>query len=83
MSNNPPQGQSMRSAKANKKRGWTHFTPTKVRRYFRHVEGKSFQLEERMDASGVEWRLDRVGGLHALCTQGELWTILSGKPATW
>lgn len=63
--------------------GWTHFTSTKVRRYLRHIDGQSDDLDARLSTSGLDWYWDAHGGLHVCCDDGKLWEILSGRPATF
>lgn len=62
--------------------GWTHFTPLKVDRYFRAIEGQSNSLQERLVATALDWYWDASGGIHVHCDDGRLWEILSGLPAT-
>jgi hypothetical protein len=63
--------------------GWTHFTATKVQRYYRRVEGRADDLDERIAATGIDYYWDASGGLHVHCDDGRLWEILSGQPATF
>jgi hypothetical protein len=62
--------------------GWTHFTPLKLGRYFRAVDGQSNILDTRLDDSGLDWYRDVAGGIHVHCDDGRLWEVLSGLPAT-
>lgn len=66
-----------------KDKGWCHFTTTKWRRYYRAVEGQPTSVEERFDSLDIPFKFDRTDGLHAKCTQGEMWSILSGRPSTF
>jgi hypothetical protein len=63
--------------------GWTHFTPTKVARYARSVQGRSNEVDVRLSQLDLEYYWDAVGGLHAHCAEGRLWEILSGQPDTF
>lgn len=67
----------------NPRTGWTHFTSTKVSRYYRTIDGQPDDLEERLTAIGADWYWDASGGLHVRCDDGRLWEILSGKPSTF
>jgi hypothetical protein len=62
--------------------GWTHFTPTKVTRYWRSVDGQPDRIDGRLTDLGLPFYWDASGGLHAHCTEGRLWEILSGRPDT-
>jgi hypothetical protein len=61
--------------------GFTHFTGTKIHRYWRPVPGLPDDPEERLAATGLPWYRDAHGGLHVRCDSGRLWTILSGLPS--
>jgi hypothetical protein len=63
--------------------GWCHFTPTKWQRYYRLIEGEPDSIEGRLNKNNIPFYFDRVGGLHAKCNDGELWTFLSGQPSTF
>lgn len=62
--------------------GWTHWTPTKWRRYWRSIDGAPDLVEDRLEATEVAYYWDASGGLHALCDEARLWELLSGEPAT-
>lgn len=41
-------------------------------------------IEERFEKKGIPFYVDsKHGALHAKCTDGEMWTVLSGREATW
>jgi hypothetical protein len=61
--------------------GLTQFTGTKIRRYWRPIEGQPDDPEERLAATGLDWFRDAHGGLCVRCDPGRLWTILSGLPS--
>lgn len=63
--------------------GWTHFTSTKVSRYYRIIEGHPDEIDARLNAIGADWYWDASGGLHVRYDDGRLWEILSGRPATF
>ena len=65
------------------KTGWCHFTPMKWGKYFREVEGRSQHIEGRFVQRNIPFYWDRADGLHAKCTDGEMWEILSGRESTW
>lgn len=65
------------------KTGWCHFTPTKWERYCREIEGQPEHIGDRFKQRKIPFYWDRVGGLHAKCTDGEMWEILSGRRSTW
>ncbi|SCY44517.1 hypothetical protein [Desulfoluna spongiiphila] len=66
-----------------KNTGWCHFTPQKWRRYYRVIESGPQVIEDRFIKSDIPYYFDRSGGLHAKCTDGEMWTILSGRENTF
>jgi hypothetical protein len=53
-----------------------------INRYSRHVAGESDDIEVRIKQRGLDHYWDASGGLHVRCTQGELWTMLSGEVDT-
>lgn len=63
--------------------GWCHFTPTKVNRYYRQINGKPDDIQERFVKANIPFYYDRSGGIHGQCCDGQMWTILSGRPSTW
>ena len=67
----------------NPKTGWCHFTPMKWQKYSREVEGQSQHIEDRFVQRNIPFYWDRANGLHAKCTDGEMWEILSGRKSTW
>jgi len=41
-------------------------------------------IEDRFDKKGIPFYVDyKHGALHAKCTDGEMWTILSGQESKW
>ncbi len=62
--------------------GWTHFTGTKVDRYYRDIPEWFESIEARCEDAEVPYFWDATGGLHAGCSEGRLWELLSGRPAT-
>ena len=67
----------------NPKTGWCHFTPMKWGKYFREIEGQSEHIEARFVQRNIPFYWDRAKGLHAKCTDGQMWEILSGRESTW
>jgi len=63
-----------------KETGWCHFTPKKLNRYYRLIAGEPDNIEGRFRCKNIPFYFDRVGGIHAYCNDGELWTLLSGEP---
>ncbi len=63
------------------KTGWTHFTPSKWRRYIRSAIGSRSEIETLFDGAKVEFYWDASDGIHAHCDEAFLWEILSGEPA--
>lgn len=66
-----------------KNTGWCHFTPKKWNRYYRKIEGFPTYIDERFRRLNIPFYTDKTGGIHAKCTDGEMWTILSGEPSTF
>ncbi|MAT06402.1 MAG: hypothetical protein CL424_15295 [Acidimicrobiaceae bacterium] len=63
--------------------GWTRLLANQVARYARRVDGRPDSVDERLEASGVDYYWDVYGGLHARCTSGRLWELLSGQPSKY
>jgi len=61
---------------------WCHFTPKKWKRYYREINGESEDIGDRLNKASIPFYWDRHGGLHTKCSEGALWTILSGQPDT-
>ena len=67
----------------NRNTGWCHFTPTKWQRYYQERPGDPEEISDRCAKEGVPYYTDHVGGIHAQCGEGTLWTLLSGEPSEW
>lgn len=62
--------------------GWTHWIPSKWRRYWRPIEGAPQLIEDGLEAADLPYYWDASGGLHVRCDEASLWELLSGEPAT-
>jgi len=67
----------------NSETGWTRLTNSQLYRYFRSVEGRSDQVERRIEDAHLDYYWDSYGGLHARCSSDGLWELLSGWPGTF
>jgi hypothetical protein len=67
--------------------GWVSFTVSRWRRYFRGSATLDSDMEPivfaRLKNAGIDYYLGSAGTLFARCNTATLWTILSGKPATF
>lgn len=63
--------------------GWTHFTPSKWKRYLQRGISSREEVEAIFEMAAVEFYWDASDGIHAHCDEGSLWQILSGEPAVW
>ncbi len=63
--------------------GWCHFTPIKLKRYYRSLEDQPDEIQKRFALRGIPVYFDHSGGLHAKCSDGKMWNILSGQPITF
>ena len=62
--------------------GWCYFTPTKLSRYYKRLPDQPDYIEDRLALAAIPFYVCHNGFIHAKCTDGRLWTILSGKPDT-